>query len=76
MTRYLLSLLQELCWPISHPGNVGNGNQDHICDGDTRKQVQRIFKCHMEIIQQAVVCVCAFEGSSHVRSMSMHKVII
>lgn len=36
--QYLLFLLLELCWPIWHLGNVGNGSQDHIYDGDTKEK--------------------------------------
>lgn len=34
---YLLFLLQELCWLISHLGNEGSESPGRICDGDTKE---------------------------------------
>lgn len=70
-TQYLLSLLQELCWPISHLGNVGNGNQDHICDGDTREtdakniEVSQIHANYKKGSRQEVLHACILERPLH-----------
>lgn len=70
-TQYLLSLLQELCWLISHLGNVGNGNQDHICDGDTREtdakniEVSQIHANDKKGSRQEVLHVCILKRPLH-----------
>lgn len=70
-TQYLLSLLQELCWPISHLGNVGNGNQDHICDGDTREtdakniEVSQIHANYKKGSRQEVLHACILKRPLH-----------
>lgn len=71
VTLYLLSHLPGLCWLISHLGNVGNGNRDHICDGDTGEtdakniEMSQIHANDRKGGGQNVLHVCTLERPLH-----------